>query len=1017
MKNLVFFIAMCYISTMFSQEHVSTTIPITDENGGAIYDCHVLIDSDNSLWYTSKTALIKKTGKHQLVYNLNHPKDLKSERGFNLAERGTNEIIGARTTGIFLFDKKTEKIEWIYLPQKERFTSSSRFYIDEKGNIWFGVDSDKVFCYTKDNKLIIDEIETFKSLEDKEGELSIATVQNDGALILKRGNTCYQYSNGTLKKLLKLEVDRVKGKATNLIENGQFFPKNTSGTFVLDGKECSYQYLPEIDMQLYEIPYYRTYGRYRSEFIQNYKGKPILIRRKREELKLLQFKDGKLEVVEQINLDKMGIWQVILKDNTSYIFNLDELVVVESTPSIFQNIPFYSSSGEKLSNVSCRTIANMNGGNIYVATYSGWFLLDKEKDEFHEIRFTEENKKVDNTLSNASYGFYPLNEETFLFYGHSAWVFEMNLKTQTFIRIPVDFTQELSYVDIFDVEAIDKDILLLATKHGLLIYNWQQRRFENDHPRYKELFDLTQKEVRDIYYDKNAKDLWVGLYTNGGLIRKNLETGAMTHFKKEDPQFPLIHNDVLVISLDEKQDLWIGTEGGLQKINTKTLESQEYTFENNLQNKVVGILLENENIWLSTNKGVIRMNRNTEKRTVHYGNNQINNSEFNRKSFLKLNDSTLFFGTTQGMFRVNTNSFSEEEVRDSIVLVQADYYNKREKKIVAKTSGLRAIKEFNIPYAYNYLKLKVAVDHLIDMKTSDFQYRIPELNESWNNIGDIGELNIQGLNPDHYNLEIRAVNSKGFTINTLKYLIQVEQIFYKKPWFIVGVISLIIFLMIIYYKKTQRELELKLKFQRNQTNVLRVQMNPHFIFNALNSVIRKKRNINELKGYILNFAQLMRNTLELGRYEYISIQKILEYQQAFIDFENKLAAFEIEFCIDKPFNFNEAKIEMPSMILQPIIENSIKHAFSTDIKDAKINLSIQKERNYLRIVLRDNGVGYDKNEKNKKTSQGIAILKERIHIWNSLHKTNRFAFEIKKVFQPEVGTEVILKIPYKENMI
>lgn len=1013
MKNyLSLILIFCVIFCANSQKYIESSIPITDQNGSPIFYSKFLVDSNNSLWYTKNNKLFKKVGNHKLMYDLNHPKNIQIENCF-LKEVDSSEIIGLHLKGVFLFDKQQQKIKWIYLSEEFGLKRHDNFIQDSKGNIWLGVDGDKILCYTTNKELKIHKIKGFQQHTNGKAKFVIEIVRDDGTLIIKKENTYYEYGKGKLVKIFKIK--HKENILNHLSENGIMFPKNKSGKFNLEGKEYTYTYLPKQDLQICELPIYKyPFGAITDDLITYYEGKPTFACLKSRVLKLFQFtKDG---VIKKMELGfKTSPRNIFFKENIMYAFQIYKMKIIKRNSLLFENFSYFSTQRKNIYDVSCRAIAEVNFGKILMTTYNGWFILDEKENVFKEVVF--KNEKTKKSIPNVIYGFYKINEQTILAYGHSSIVYEIDLKTNTYIAIPINSKgNKMNRYDILDIEKLDENILLVATSLGLQCYDWKNRRINTKQQLQKEICGLTKKQVNDIYYDNQKKDLWIGLSENEGLIRKNLETGKIVHFKNGDDQFPLIHNNVLVVYPDD-ENMWVGTEGGLQKININTLKSQTYTFANSLRNKIAGILSDEEYLYLSTYKGIIRINKLTGKHTIHNNRSEDNSNEFNKKSFLKLNDSILFFGTTKGMLKINAKRIATNEIRSTIVLVEASYFDKKEKRKVIKTSNIKSIKNFKISYAHNYLKLKVAVDRLMDINSSDFQYRILESNSEWIDIGDKREIYIQGLAPGNHSIEIRGVNSKGFT-NTLKYSIIVEQIVYKKTWFILVSISILFFFLVLYHKKKQHELKQKLKFQHNQINVLRAQMNPHFIFNALNSIIRKERTKKDLNEYIINLSQLMRDTIDSGRDEHNSVKKVVTYIRNFIDFENKLIPHKIECTFQEPFNFDEEKIEIPSMIIQPIVENSIKHAFPKNKKDPKINILFQKKEKYVLIVVKDNGIGYDdKAAQKNKTSQAIAILKERINIWNSMHKTQLYKMTIQKVSTPENGTEVKLQIPYKERLI
>lgn len=231
--------------------------------------------------------------------------------------------------------------------------------------------------------------------------------------------------------------------------------------------------------------------------------------------------------------------------------------------------------------------------------------------------------------------------------------------------------------------------------------------------------------------------------------------------------------------------------------------------------------------------------------------------------------------------------------------------------------------------------------------------------------------------------------------------------------------SIIVFIL---YKNQKLSYE-KEKVKLEQT-ALRSQMNPHFIFNSLNSIkLYIIENEKENAVYYLNkFSKLIRKILAATKQKETALSEEIETMKLYINIENIrfLNSIETHFIVDKGLNVNTIKI--PSLILQPFIENAIWHGLSSKKKDKKIQLSFKKEHNtYLVICIEDNGIGREKaleikqNKIHKRESIGIQLTEDRLENFAKSFK-NDFYINFVDLYDGNKkprGTKVILKIPLK----
>jgi len=206
-----------------------------------------------------------------------------------------------------------------------------------------------------------------------------------------------------------------------------------------------------------------------------------------------------------------------------------------------------------------------------------------------------------------------------------------------------------------------------------------------------------------------------------------------------------------------------------------------------------------------------------------------------------------------------------------------------------------------------------------------------------------------------------------------------------------------------------------------EQDMLRSQMNPHFIFNSLNSI--KLYIINNDKTnavyYLNKFSKLIRKILMASKEKETSLNDELETMKLYMNIENIRFSNEIDFNVNVDSSINTEVTKIPSMVLQPFLENSLWHGLSSKAENKKIDLNVSKKSsNYITVEIIDNGIGriasrkINDQKKLKRNSVGIDITKARLANFSKSFP-NSYSLEIEDLYNNEtpIGTKVTLQIP------
>lgn len=209
-----------------------------------------------------------------------------------------------------------------------------------------------------------------------------------------------------------------------------------------------------------------------------------------------------------------------------------------------------------------------------------------------------------------------------------------------------------------------------------------------------------------------------------------------------------------------------------------------------------------------------------------------------------------------------------------------------------------------------------------------------------------------------------------------------------------------------------------------QLKTLSNQMNPHFIFNALNS-IKSYLILNDQKNaifYLNQFSKLVRHILESLREDYITVREELDIIKIYMNLENMRFGYSIDFQLNVDPEINTDEIRIPTLILQPFIENALIHGLLPKSGERRLIMDVFKKGDDVMITIVDNGVGREASSRSKnekvivKKSIGLRIVNERLNLYNKKHDF-LMKYDIEDLKREEVaaGTKVCLTISEREN--
>lgn len=521
--------------------------------------------------------------------------------------------------------------------------------------------------------------------------------------------------------------------------------------------------------------------------------------------------------------------------------------------------------------------------------------------------------------------------------------------------------------------------------------------------------DPLESPGRSLVFAHNM--LLVGL--KNGLYKVNTETNA---FEK----IPGIQGEVMRVVSTGESSIWICTKSNsLYRMENNVVEN----FSQNMKlpgTRYYDVVEDrNNNIWIASNVGLICLNNNSGKTMV-----STYNSSHGLPSTIvyevEATDTSIYVSTPEGLA-----SFP----------LEAEISNYKPAPIYLASIRVNdVLVPFNsvMEFEHNSNSLKFDLDVLcFKGHTGPVMYYKLIGADDKIHLVEGTQIKLDNIPPGKYRLEVYAYNNDGIAGNDPSVVeFWVKRPFWKEVWFIVFVVTLIVVSLYFFVRRMvnnvkRRETE-KTRVHKliaeYQLGALQAQMNPHFIFNAINSIQTYilENDTQIAYDYLAKFSKLVRMVLHNAKEKSISLEKEIELLTMYIELEQ--IRFENKFTLK--FNVQEGldtyQVQVPPMIIQPYVENSIWHGLMplNGIYKGELKVEMFEHDKKVHIIIEDNGIGREASMKIKKTpgykSVAMELTKERVDVLKSISGYESASIEIidlKTDIGEPCGTQVKIIIP------
>lgn len=410
----------------------------------------------------------------------------------------------------------------------------------------------------------------------------------------------------------------------------------------------------------------------------------------------------------------------------------------------------------------------------------------------------------------------------------------------------------------------------------------------------------------------------------------------------------------------------------------------------------------NKQLWVGTNQGINRISwdkyiRTGEKEIQNFGKEEgFSGVECNGGGFYEDADGTCWFGTVNGLIRFDPQQWNSDTAmaRTSITNIRLFY-----KDTLFENNS-------RLPWDENNLSFEYIGISLANPAKVRYQYMLEGYEKNWSLPSDNNITTYSNLPPGKYTFRVKTCNSEGrWSEMPATFAFEIRTPFWRQLWFWLVLLSASVALLFIIIrvrianirKRERHEAQIRVEVAMNQLKALRAQMNPHFVFNSMNSIQHFiiNNNTQEAGKYLNKFARLIRLILYNSEKANITIREEVDLMRLYLEleslrFEGKFT-YEMNIAPDVDIDY----FEIPSMLLQPYVENAILHGLMPLNGGGRLLFDIRLQGEMLICTIEDNGIGRKKARelrqlslKKDHTSMGMRITQDRLEIINRLHSSN-----------------------------
>lgn len=532
---------------------------------------------------------------------------------------------------------------------------------------------------------------------------------------------------------------------------------------------------------------------------------------------------------------------------------------------------------------------------------------------------------------------------------------------------------------------------------------------------YTALFKEYKNRSYSIAYQNNPYTIWFG-YASG---LKYTQNGLLQDLDDQKGR-SIIANDILIV---DDSTLWIASSNrGIYKIQHLEVVEHITSVHGLPSNSIHKLLLHNKKLWLGTQKGLASID--TETYQIETWNKAKGLPNFKIES-MDIMDDMLYLTDGKQLYTVNT-TYQAPPITPPIIKITHFKINHQERLNQANYS-LQA-DENNIEISFKGISFKSQGSFI-------YQYRLVGAETDWiTSNSSNNTIRYPNLSHGNYTFEVKIIDVLGVSsTQTAKLSFLINAPFYRTWWFnlLVLILAAIIIWLISRWQIQKIQVQNLEKLERSQLErdlrisqlkALKAQMNPHFVFNVLNSIqgLYISNDRKQANALISKFSKLVRLTLDMSEELEAPISEEINMLELYLNVEKMRVQGDLDFTINIPPTLPQHDLYIPSLLLQPYVENAIKHGLLHKEGNRILNIDVKlnEQKSLLSITIDDNGIGRlasSKINQNRPDHKSFATSanQKRLELLNNDRLDNiglEFIDKYDNQGNPS-GTTVILYIP------
>ncbi|WP_317899823.1 two-component regulator propeller domain-containing protein [Aurantibacillus circumpalustris] len=543
------------------------------------------------------------------------------------------------------------------------------------------------------------------------------------------------------------------------------------------------------------------------------------------------------------------------------------------------------------------------------------------------------------------------------------------------------------------------------------------------------------RDVMSIVEDKKNR-LWFA--TKNGLYK--FENNRFTKYTTSDG---LCNNNLLSLVEDKDTNLWIGTRAGINYYDGKTFSRILIEGIFNSNNVCFLELDKNQSLWIGTNSGIFVLDakeylKSRKAKFRHYTIfDGLPGMECNQNAAYRDHVGNIWMGTTEGVIKYDPNikDFRSDNIEPitHISGVRLFLRDTNWTKITSEIDQATLLpKNLQVKYQTSHFTFDYIGVKLSNPTSVRYKYKLEGFDDYWSAETEATFATYSNLPHGKYIFKVIAGDVMGSWNKTpATFNFEILPPFWTKWWFILLCILAGLLLLFGIYKYSINEirkkhqtqqLEYKSKLMLLEHQSLNSSMNRHFIFNALNSIqyYMDKEDKLSANRYLSRFAKLIRMNLDSSMSNLVPVSEEISRLDLYLQIELMRFEDKFQYNISIADDIDVESIEIPPMLLQPYVENSILHGILPSDKTGRIDIRVEQGSDE-RIIfsIQDNGIGIEESKARKMSkrslhvSRGTSITTQRIQllaVTNHINISINGPFELKDTENNVLGTRVELII-------